>query len=196
MRHLTKIILISVIGCMFILLIGCAHTIMLQPHIDVGDAVGLLKGKKAVIFIPSDVLAKEYTSHSFFGGNIIIPLGSPVRDLTLETFLPFYDQVTSISAKNYEGTGHLIEVDIVNFEVDQGLDVRATISCIISDIEGQIFSGSWVGEGEGEAAAGFFSGSMAREQVRKSSNKALLQAFTMLREAYIEFIQKNPNRFK
>ena len=194
MMYSKIIILVSAICSMFILLMGCgAHSIILQPHVGLGDAVGILKGKKAGVFIPSDLLTLQYEKYSMMGGGIIIPLGSPVRDLALETFLPFYDQVTQIADKDYEGIDHLIEVNLDNFEVTGGLDTIATISCTISDNEGQIFSGSWEGKG---SSAGFWADSLAREEIRKSSSEALTQAFLMLRAAYIEYIKNNPYRFK
>ena len=196
MRYFKIIILVSIIGSMFILLIGCAHTVMLQPHMGVGAKVGILKGKTAGVFIPSYVLTREFKTHSFFGGNIIVPLGSPVRDLSMEAFMPFYDQVTLVAAKNYEVIDHLIEVSLDDFDVTTGLDAKATITCIISDPEGEIFAGSWEGKGKGTAAAGLLESSLAREQIRKAGNEALTQAFQMMREDYIEYIQNNPDRFK
>jgi len=182
--------LYGVFSIIVVLLVGCTHTVLLQPHIGFSPVPRVFGDKKAGLYISSAQLQQTYTTSTFFGGKMVIPLGTPLKELSYETFLPFYKEVIILPLRSFEDVDHIIEVSIDKFHVTEGLDAKATVSCTITDKNGIIFSGSWLGEGKGTAAAGLLSDSSAREQIRKASEEALTQAFQQMKKAFKEKIEK------
>lgn len=181
--------LYGVLFLLVVFLVGCTHTVLLQPHIGFTPVSRVFGDKKAGLYISSAQLGQTYTTYTFFGGKMNIPLGTPLKDLAYETFLPFYREVTILPLRSFENVDHIIEVSIDKFNITEGLDAKATASCIVTDKNGVIFSGSWLGEGKGTATAGLLSDSLAREQIRKASEEALTQAFQQMRGAFKEKIE-------
>jgi len=178
-----------ILNLFVLLLISCAHTLIIQPHMGPGPQRELA-ADTAAMYIPTSTLNMEYETSTFFGGKTIMPLGTAVKELSQEAFAPFYRRLFYQARRDYTDIDHLIEVSIDSFKMTEGLDSHVVISVSISDSEESIWSGSFEGKGSGKAAAGLLAGSLARSQLNKSASAAFVDAFTKAREAYSEFLEK------
>ncbi len=92
---LTNIVLLSS------LIISCATTLYLQPHVSPISTSKPFDSDAGIIISPMD-LEREYTKSSIFGGDIRVPLGTPFRDLARETFTPFLIEYFSLVTKIFQ----------------------------------------------------------------------------------------------
>jgi hypothetical protein len=163
---LTNFVLISS------LIISCASTIYLQPHVS-PITVNKPFDSDAEIVISLMDLEREYTGSPFWGGDIRVPLVTPFQDLAQETFIPFFNRIFIVSNRDYSTTPYMIEIEISSFKVTGGLDTHLKIACTVSDNENVIFSNDYDGSGVGRAWAGFFGGlfnkNWGQEQMRNSA---------------------------
>ncbi|MCP4727481.1 MAG: hypothetical protein GY863_20755 [bacterium] len=179
-----KILLITVI-----LFINCTSSIYLQPHL------GYNKPQKTIdndagIYIPPEDLTFEHKKFNFLmGENVRVPLGTPLKDLSQETFAPFFRRVFYLGAKNFDAAENIIELSIVEFRVTEGLDSHLVLKCEVSEEDRIIFSEVFKGSGKGYAAAGFLDNkSWAREQIRKSAEAAFIEAFSKIQTAFNDYL--------
>jgi hypothetical protein len=161
------------------LIFSCAsNTIFVQPHISSISVTKIIGDDAGVYISPLDSL-RSYTKKSFFGGNIIIPLGASLRICAQEAFAPYFKRVFFIGSKDYRSAQYIIEVSIVSYEVTGGLDTHLNIKCSITSSEKIIFSGYFAGNGSGSAGFGSLGpgGILARDEIRKSTEEAFIDAF-------------------
>jgi len=141
----------------------------------------------AGIFIPSEDLASSPEQFNFLLGGIArVPLGTPLKELAVETFAPFFNRVFHTGRKDYEITPYVIEVNIKDFQITQGFDTYLVIRCQISTEDDIVFFDEFSGSGKGTAAAGLFDDKdKARDQIRKSAEAAFIEAFESMQKAFI-----------
>jgi len=169
------------------LFILCTSSIHLQPHIS--SASGMkLHNADAGIFISSEDLAFAHEQFNFLlGGKARVPLGTPLKEMALETFAPFFNKVLYIGRKDYEVTPYVIEVNIKDFQITQGFDTYLVIRCQVSTEDDIVFFDEFAGSGKGTAAAGLFDDKgIARDQIRKSAEAAFIEAFENMQRAFIQ----------
>jgi hypothetical protein len=176
------------LGLLLLLTLACTrHYLVIQPHMGT-VAQREVAADFAGIYIPNSTLNMEYETRTFFGGKTLITLGTAVKDLSQETFAPFYRRTFYQARRDYVDIDHLIEVSIDNFKMTEGLDSHVKISIAISDEELTIWSGSFEGKGSGTAAAGLGDSAAARSQLSMSASAAFLDAFEKAREDYSNFL--------
>ncbi|MFH1069947.1 MAG: hypothetical protein V1794_10055 [Candidatus Glassbacteria bacterium] len=165
--------------------LSCAYTVSVQPHIS-PVVVPKLIGDEAGIYISPNELQKVHKQSSFFGGKIRVPLGSPLKESTQESFAPFFKRVFFVGSSDPTMAPFIIETRLVDFSVTGGLDTRLTIECKVNK-EGQtVFLGNFEGRGSGTAAAGFVAAAFAREEIVKSAESAFKDAFLKIQNSFKE----------
>ncbi len=186
-----KIILLTNFVLLSSLIISCASTLYLQPHVS-PITVSKPFDSDAGIMISLMDLEREYTGSPFLGGDIRVPLVTPFQDLAQETFIPFLNRIFIVSNRDHSITPYIIELEISSFKVTGGLDTHLTIACTISDVDNTLFSNNYVGSGVGRAWAGFFGGlfnkNWGQEQIRKSAEEAFTQAFKVMQKDFADFL--------
>lgn len=182
--------LIIILFFVYCFLVSCASTIQVQPHVS-SVSISKMIGDEAGIYISPLDLSKVHTQSSILGGEIRVPLGSPLKDCSQESFSTFFKRVFFTNTNDSKTAEYIVEVSLSNFNVTGGLDTHLTIMCSISKSGTKIFSGDFQGSGSGTAAAGFLGEALAREQIRKSCEEAFIDAFKKAQTAIKEFISKN-----
>ncbi|MFC1562634.1 hypothetical protein ACFL4Z_01125 [candidate division KSB1 bacterium] len=168
---------------------SCSHTIHIQPHVSPVSAKKIVGDEAGVYISPLD-LSGIHTDNLFFGGYIRVPLGTPLKDCAQEAFAPFFRRVFLIGTKDFKAAQYIIEVSLANYEVTGGLDTHLTIMCSISTSERKIFAGDFIGDGSGTAAAGLLGESLGREQIRKSTEEAFVDAFRKAQTKFNESLSE------
>ncbi len=185
-----KIILLTNFVLISSLIIRCASTLYLQPHVSPITVSKPFDSDAGIIISLMD-FEREYTGFPFWGGEIRVPLVTPFQDLAQETFIPFFNRIFIVSNRDYSITPYIIEIVISSFKVTGGLDTHLAIACTVSDIDNTIFSNNYDGSGVGRAWAGFFGGlfnkNWGQEQIRKSAEEAFIQAFKALQIDFADF---------
>ncbi len=180
-------IIILIFFCFFIF--SCSYTIYVQPHVSPVSTKKIVGDEAGVYISPLD-LSSIHTHSSFFGGNIRVPLGTPLKDCAQEAFAPFFKRVFFIGIKDFTAAQYIIEVSLANYEVTGGLDTHLTIMCSISTSGRKIFAGDFIGDGSGTAAAGLLGAALAREQIRKSTEEAFVDAFSKAQTKFNESLSE------
>lgn len=171
------------------LLFSCASTVHIQPHATPISTTHQSEEEAAIYISPTD-LSKVHSQSLFFGGDIKMPLGTPLKELSQEAFSPFFRRIFFSGSNSPNVAPYVIEVGLGNFDVTQGLDTHLTINCKVNKKGESIFVGDFEGKGSGTAAAGLLGESLAREQIRKSAEAAFIDAFKKVQTAYKEFIEQ------
>jgi len=170
------------------LFVTCASTILTQPHIPPMATVTIIDEDAGIYIIPAD-LTMDYSKNSLLSGNIRMPLGTTLRDLSYETFSSFFSRVFYIGNKLNPGAPFIIEIGLGTFEVTFGLDTHLTIICTVTENDIPIFANNFEGSGSGTAAARLLGENMAREQIRKSAEEAFIDAFKKIQIAFEEYLR-------
>ena len=170
------------------LFVTCASTILTQPHIPPMATITIIDADAGIYIIPAD-LTKEYSKNSLLSGKIRMPLGTPLRDLSQETFSSFFSRVFYIGNKLNPRTPFIIEIGLGTFEVTFGLDTHLTIICTVTENEIPIFARKFEGSGSGTAWARLLGEKLAGEQIRKSAEEAFKDAFKKIQIAFEEYLR-------
>lgn len=175
---------------MCLVIFACsARTVYIQPHVS-PIATAKIIGDEAGIYISPLDLSKTYIKDSTFGGKIRMPLGSPLKECAQEAFSPFFKRVYFVGSKSFSDSSYIIEVGLTNYELTEGLDTHLTLSCTISTSEKIVFSGDFSGDGIGSAGKSFFNEDWAREEMRKSTEEAFIQAFKKAQNKLNEMLKE------
>ena len=166
-------------------LISCTSSILLQPHIDPQDGAKVIDSD-AAIFIPSEDLTGEYEKFNILLGNKVrIPFGTPLKELTQETFAPLFNRVYYTGRRDYEITPYIIEVSISDFEVTTGYDTHLVIKCSVSTSDEVMFSDEFRGSGKGSIIT-IGDDRFKQDQIRRSAENAFIEAFQNMQRAFID----------
>ncbi len=182
-----KILIISIL-----IFINCTSSIHLQPHLGHHRSAKTIDSDAGIYIPPEDLTFAHEKFNFLIGGNIRVPLGTPLKELSQEAFAPFYNRVYYIGKKDYSAAESIIELNIVEFRVTEGLDSHLILKCEISENNNVIFSDVFKGSGKGNAAAGFLDDKRyAEDQIRKSAEDAFIEAFSNLQTAFTEYLNEN-----
>jgi hypothetical protein len=179
---------ISALLLFSLLLFSCAKTVFIQPHIMYQATLSFIDDEAGVYISPVD-LAKVYQKSTLWGGDIRIPIGSPLRDTAQQSFLPFFKRLHLVGSNSPEAAPYVVEIGLSEFEVTFGLDTRINITCSVSKGGESIFTGSFEGRGSGIQAAGLLGESSGQEEIRKSAEKAFQDAFQKAQVAFDESLK-------
>lgn len=189
-----KISIIAITAAIFfccLLFSSCYYTVYVQPHVSSISLPNPIDDEAGIYITPMD-LAEIYKKSSFrfrfnfWGGNIRIPLGSPLREAAQDAFTPFFKRIFIVGTNAPSVAPYIVEVGLSDFNVTGGLDTRLSIICRVSKEGKTIFAGYYEGRGSGTQAAGLLSQSHAREQIRESAEKAFNDAFKKVQNAFRE----------
>ena len=169
--------------CLYIF--QCTHSVYIQPHVHVERPRQIID-EDAGLFISSEDLTNKHEKFNFLvGRNVTIPLGTPLKEIAIETFAPFYRKVIYVGRKDYEVTPHIVEISMFDFDVTSGLDTHLAIKCVVTTKDKIIFSDVFKGSGSGTAATGLLDDKRhAEEQIRKSAEEAFAEAFEKMQVAF------------
>jgi len=176
----------KVLVVLSVIFIQCSSSVHLQPHIySIRNTPAI--NEDAGIYIPADDLIYEYEKFNLLAGRTFkIPLGTPLKELTQETFAPLFRKVYYVGKKDYEAAPNIIEINVIEFEVTPGFDTHLLLKCQATTEDGIIFSEVFRGSGSGSFLIGMMDDKrQAKEQIRKSAETAFRQAFQEMQIAFV-----------
>lgn len=174
------------------LLIGCTASVQIQPHIQPSNP-SIVFDDNAGIYISADNYNQNNEKFNFLvGKKIKVPLITPLKEMSQETFAPYFKQVYSLGKIDYSSTPYIIEIDVVDFKVTAGLDTHIIIQCKVSTETMTLMSDTFKGSGKGFAIVGLNDDDDdALEEVKKSAEKAFEQVFQNIRLEFDKVLQND-----
>ncbi len=169
----------------------CTSSVYLQPHIYSLSPESSYDTDAGIFIAPEDMTFSYQKFNFLVGKNIRLSIGSSLRDLTSEAFLPFYNRVYAVGNIDYAKAPHIIEVKVIEFKVTSGFDTHVKLRCIVSDEEGTLFDDEFSGKGRGYAIVGLADeDDPALEEIKKSAEKALTEAFEKIQIAFNDSLKE------